>query len=89
MDFELVQPKRNGSVPHSPVSALSEDADEATIKSSSSMSKILPETDEWGFVKDRTTVPEIFMSRSAPGEHRTAEQKWVSHHDVGQKGADI
>ncbi|WVF71143.1 hypothetical protein IAT40_005940 [Kwoniella sp. CBS 6097] len=47
-------------------------------QNSSSSLRPLPETDEWGFLKDRSPVPEIFQSRSAPGDHRVIEQKWLS-----------
>ncbi|ODO08309.1 hypothetical protein L198_00032 [Cryptococcus wingfieldii CBS 7118] len=40
--------------------------------------KVTAETDEWGFLKDRSPTPEIFMSRNAPGEYRAIEGKWLS-----------
>ncbi|TYJ52193.1 hypothetical protein B9479_007208 [Cryptococcus floricola] len=40
--------------------------------------KVMAETDEWGFLKDRSPTPEIFMSRNAPGEYRAIEGKWLS-----------
>ena len=83
-DFELIQPKKTSSAPQSPMSPLSESRmSEAqtipsAISSNSISSKLLPETDEWGFVKDRSTVPDIYMSRAAPTDHRAVEQKWLN-----------
>lgn len=77
LDFELIQPKRSSPAPSSPTSLHTVDDDQTTITSSLSFGKLLPETDEWGFVKDKSMVPEIFKSRAAPGEHRAMEQKWV------------
>jgi len=77
MDFELVQPKKNVSVPSSPMSGASVDDEQMTPASSASVGRIVPDTDEWGFVKEKSTIPEIFNSRAAPGEHRATEQKWV------------
>lgn len=48
------------------------------ISGASSRSLPLPDTDEWGFLKDSSPTPEMFQSRNAPGDHRVAEQKWVS-----------
>ena len=77
MDFELVQPRKMSAGPASPLSNHTSDDERMTIKSSTSIGRSVPETDEWGFVKDVSAVPEIFMSRAAPGEHRANEQKWV------------
>ena len=91
MDFELVQPKR--TFPLSPTAintlgltspvSLCEDVDKATLASASSMNSLssratVPDTDEWGFIKEKSVTPEIFQSRSAPVDHRAAEVKWVS-----------
>jgi hypothetical protein len=38
----------------------------------------LPETDEWGFLKELSVTPEMFHSRSQASESRIAEGKWVS-----------
>ncbi|WVQ79628.1 hypothetical protein IAT38_001728 [Cryptococcus sp. DSM 104549] len=46
--------------------------------SSSSSLRPLPETDEWGFLKHQSPTPEIFQSRSAPGDHRAIEGKWLA-----------
>ncbi|OCF60866.1 hypothetical protein L486_00510 [Kwoniella mangroviensis CBS 10435] len=53
---------------------------QSTMTSQNSINSLraLPETDEWGFLKDRSPVPEIFQSRSQPGDHRAIEQKWLS-----------
>ncbi|WWD03223.1 hypothetical protein V865_001274 [Kwoniella europaea PYCC6329] len=53
---------------------------QSTMTSQNSINSLraLPETDEWGFLKDRSPVPEIFQSRSQPGDHRVIEQKWLS-----------
>ena len=93
MDFELVGPKRGFPLSPtaintlgltSPISAtLSDDADKATLASASSIHSLssraaVPDTDEWGFIKEKSVTPEIFQSRSAPVDHRAAEVKWVS-----------
>jgi hypothetical protein len=92
LDFEIVQPKRgllspdsfassNGQLdsvanPTRPGMSRSE-----TIKSdfsgASGRSLPLPETDEWGFLKDQSPTPEMFQSRNAASDHRVAEGKWV------------
>lgn len=46
--------------------------------SSAYSSRALYDTDEWGFLKEKSPTPEIFQSRSAPGNHRAIESKWVS-----------
>ncbi|ODN97903.1 hypothetical protein I350_07538 [Cryptococcus amylolentus CBS 6273] len=53
---------------------------EGSIRSGTSAGglKVMAETDEWGFLKDRSPTPEIFMSRNAPGEYRAIEGKWLS-----------
>jgi hypothetical protein len=53
--------------------------DRMTISSSNTSlaSRLLVETDEWGFLKDQSVTPEIYQSRSAAGDHRAVEQKWV------------
>ena len=71
-----------------------EDGDKATLASLSSTLSLnsraaLPDTDEWGFIKDKMVTPEIFQSRSAPGEHRTAETRWVSPGPVRGNGLTI
>lgn len=48
------------------------------LSASSARSLPLPETDEWGFIKDQSPTPEMFQSRSTASDHRAAEQKWVS-----------
>ncbi|WVQ99720.1 hypothetical protein IAU59_006862 [Kwoniella sp. CBS 9459] len=93
LNFELIQPRKPsgallspiGDVPSSPSSdghgqSASELARKGTMVSQNSSSSLrpLPETDEWGFLKDRSPVPEIFQSRSAPGDHRVIEQKWLT-----------
>lgn len=85
MDFELVQPRKMSTGPQSPMSTHSDD-ERMTVTSSLSIGRIVPDTDEWGFVKDVSTIPEIFMSRAAPGEHRANEQKWVSQLAAGRRG---
>ena len=87
MDFELVQPKAilsptsiNTLGISSPVS---DDGEKATLASASSMNSLssratVPDTDEWGFIKDKSVTPEIFQSRSAPVDHRAAETKWLA-----------
>ncbi|UOH83298.1 hypothetical protein LQV05_006023 [Cryptococcus neoformans] len=51
-----------------------------TMGSSSSAysSRALYDTDEWGFLKEKSPTPEIFQSRSAPSDHRAIESKWLS-----------
>ena len=70
MDFEIVKP------------SLDTTADNRSTmvsgSSSGSLRASLPETDEWGFLKEKSPTPEIFQSRNAPGDHRAVEQKWVS-----------
>ncbi|WVW84273.1 hypothetical protein I302_106303 [Kwoniella bestiolae CBS 10118] len=91
LDFELIQPKRqnsNGALlspiedtsPVSPVGQRPNLDRQSTMTSTNSVNSLkpLPETDEWGFLKDRSPVPEIFASRSAAGDHRAIEQKWLS-----------
>jgi len=77
MDFELVQPKKNASVPSSPMTGANTDIDRSTMNGAASNGRVVPETDEWGFLKEKSTIPEIFVSRSVPGDHRATEQKWV------------
>ncbi|WVR06760.1 hypothetical protein IAU60_003795 [Kwoniella sp. DSM 27419] len=88
LDFELIQPRKGTTLlspgalsPSSPSSdgrsPLSR-MNTLTSQNSSSSLKPLPETDEWGFLKEQSPVPEIFQSRSAPGDHRAIEQKWLS-----------
>ncbi|KAK4687838.1 hypothetical protein P7C73_g2277, partial [Tremellales sp. Uapishka_1] len=69
MDFELVQPVSASEFPRRPTLA--------SVDSSSSL-KALPETDEWGFLKDISPTPEIYRNRAAAGDHRTTEQKWLA-----------
>lgn len=97
MDFELVQPKKLSSAPQSPASLMSPsspgsmsglrgEVDRMTISSSNTSlaSRLLVETDEWGFLKDQSVTPEIYQSRSAAGDHRAVEQKWVGRPSPGQ-----
>ncbi|WRT66684.1 uncharacterized protein IL334_003644 [Kwoniella shivajii] len=91
LDFELIQPKKQSSL-LSPIEDFSPTSPGAsnvtrpeltrhstmTSQNSSSSLKPLPETDEWGFMKANSPVPEIFQSRSQPGDHRVIEQKWLS-----------
>jgi hypothetical protein len=92
--FELVQPKRSGSLlspsdvsvaSHSSASAddhsgLQRKSTLGSMLSSTSIGSRapLPETDEWGFLKDESPVPEIFQRRAAPEGHRATEQRWLS-----------
>lgn len=69
MDFELVKPTLETPTYNRTTMA--------SGSSSGSLRAPLPETDEWGFLKEKSPTPEIFQSRSAPGDHRVAEQKWV------------
>ena len=87
LDFELVQPKKltSSSAPQSPESITSPVMDkenEASLTAASSSnsvaSRFVPDTDEWGFIKEKGVTPEVFQSRAAAGDHRTKEQKWVS-----------
>jgi hypothetical protein len=92
MDFELVQPRKmslSASESLSLEDGVNESSSDAglegltAMKSQSSSGslgaglKALPETDEWGFLKEKSPTPEIFTKRSAAGDHRVAEQKWV------------
>ncbi|WWD16988.1 hypothetical protein CI109_101424 [Kwoniella shandongensis] len=103
MDFELVQPRKIGTINgllspseasldvHSSPSSIGSGSGsgpgpggelkrDATMQSFASNSSLrpLPETDEWGFLKEKSPTPEIFQSRSAPGDHRVIEGKWLS-----------
>ncbi|RXK39913.1 hypothetical protein M231_02847 [Tremella mesenterica] len=40
--------------------------------------RLRDETDEWGFLRDKSPVPEIFMNRSSPDDHRQSESKWLT-----------
>jgi hypothetical protein len=87
LDFEIVQPRRGLLSPDSPASLRLEDQERPGIKRSetsrSDMSGVsarslpLPETDEWGFLKDQSPTPEMFQSRNMGSDHRAAEGKWV------------
>lgn len=92
LDFEIVQPKRGLLSPDSFASSTGQLHDvphptrpeisrSETIKSdfsaASGRSIPLPETDEWGFLKDQSPTPEMFQSRNAASDHRAAEGKWV------------
>ncbi|WVQ77904.1 hypothetical protein IAR50_007610 [Cryptococcus sp. DSM 104548] len=92
MDFELVQPKKPLFSPTSPsfesdLTSGGGSGDEGpkavqgSIRSGTSAGgglKVMAETDEWGFLKDRSPTPEIFMSRNAASEYRAIEGKWLS-----------
>lgn len=39
--------------------------------------RTLPDTDEWGFVKEKSPTPEVFMGRAGGAGQRALEQKWV------------
>ncbi|WWC89004.1 uncharacterized protein L201_003921 [Kwoniella dendrophila CBS 6074] len=92
LDFELIQPKKqNGALlspieDNSPISPTNHSHGEErpqsimTLQTQNSVNSLrpLPETDEWGFLKDKSPVPEIFQSRSQANDHRVIEQKWLS-----------
>lgn len=44
--------------------------------------RTLPDTDEWGFVKERSPTPEVFMGRAGGAGQRALEQKWVSKSQI-------
>ncbi|KIR34313.1 rab GTPase activator [Cryptococcus deuterogattii MMRL2647] len=50
----------------------------SVCSSSAYSSRALYDTDEWGFLKEKSPTPEIFQSRNAPGDHRAIESKWLS-----------
>ena len=86
LDFEIIQPpKRSLLSPTSPSSPLLDerpgmkrsDTARSDISGVSAKSLPLPETDEWGFLKDMSPTPEIYMSRNTGSDHRVAEGKWV------------
>jgi hypothetical protein len=54
------------------------DTNKSNVSAASGRSLPLPETDEWGFLKDQSPTPEMFQSRSAANDHRVAEGKWAS-----------
>lgn len=54
------------------------DTNKSNVSAASGRSLPLPETDEWGFLKDQSPTPEMFQSRNAANDHRVAEGKWVS-----------
>jgi hypothetical protein len=78
MDFELVQPRKASFLSAELERPSLERKDTTKSDVSGSSMGHLAETDEWGFLKDVGPTPEIFQSRSAAGDHRAAEQKWVS-----------
>lgn len=82
MDFEIVQPRSITSMSASEEggngSGLERKNTLGSLASSSSL-RALPETDEWGYLKDRSPVPEIFGGRVGAGKNREGEQKWVRH----------
>ena len=87
LDFEIVQPraKRDLLSPASTTSPLLEerpgmsrsDTTRSDVSGMSAKSLPLPETDEWGFLKDSSPTPEMYMSRNMGSDHRVAEGKWV------------
>jgi len=89
LDFEIVQPrsKRGLLSPVSTTSPLHEessrpgmsrsDTTRSDVSGTSARSLPLPETDEWGFLKDSSPTPEMYMSRNMGSDHRVAEGKWV------------
>ncbi|WWC69886.1 uncharacterized protein I206_103829 [Kwoniella pini CBS 10737] len=83
LDFELIQPTLLSPIEdNSPISDMGRPPldRQSTMTSTASVNSLrpLPETDEWGFLKDRSPVPEIFASRRDGGDHRVIEQKWLS-----------
>ncbi|WWC62211.1 uncharacterized protein I303_104806 [Kwoniella dejecticola CBS 10117] len=85
LDFELIQPTSTLLSPIEDNSPISDTGRpplnrQSTMTSTASVTSLrpLPETDEWGFLKDRSPVPEIFASRRDGGDHRVIEQKWLS-----------
>jgi hypothetical protein len=87
LDFEIIQPrsKRDLLSPVSTTSPLVEerpgmsrsDTTRSDVSGMSARSLPLPETDEWGFLKDSSPTPEMYMSRNMGSDHRVAEGKWV------------
>jgi hypothetical protein len=87
LDFEIIQPrpKRDLLSPVSTTSPLLEerpgmsrsDTTRSDVSGMSARSLPLPETDEWGFLKDSSPTPEMYMSRNMGSDHRVAEGKWV------------
>jgi hypothetical protein len=87
LDFEIVQPRSKRDL-LSPVSTTNPLIDErpgmsrsdttrSDVSGISARSLPLPETDEWGFLKDSSPTPEMYMSRNMGSDHRVAEGKWV------------
>lgn len=67
-----------GVAPKGTVEHLKRKPTMGSVSSSSAYSsRTLYDTDEWGFLKEKSPTPEIFQSRNAPGDHRAIESKWV------------
>lgn len=89
LDFELVRPNNgmmapseSSSVPMSPTSpdgaGLQREPTITSTLSKASSRGPLPETDEWGFLRDQSPVPQVFQGRSSAEMTRAMEQRWLS-----------
>ncbi|KAK8864699.1 hypothetical protein IAR55_001951 [Kwoniella newhampshirensis] len=76
----------SGSFDRPELSGLKRDVTMQSFGSNGSL-RPLPDTDEWGFLKDKSPTPEIFQSRSAPGDHRVIEGKWLAIISTSLNGA--
>ncbi|GMK53934.1 hypothetical protein CspeluHIS016_0105200 [Cutaneotrichosporon spelunceum] len=95
MEFEILQPRK---VP-APVVKLNLDASDLGLLPPEELARdglvpmvpdTPPETDEWGFLRDRSPTPAIFQSRKTAGDIRYLEQKWRATISTPlSRGADI
>jgi hypothetical protein len=81
MEFEILQPRKASA----PVVKLNLDASDLGLLPPEELARdgleplvpdTPPETDEWGFLRDRSPTPAIFQSRKTAGDIRALEQKW-------------
>lgn len=85
MEFEILQPRSNLAT--APVVKLNLDSSDLGLLPPEELARdglepmapeTPPETDEWGFLRDRSPTPAIFHSRRAAGDIRSLEAKWRS-----------
>lgn len=84
MEFEILQPRSKATAP---VVKLNLDSSDLGLLPPEELARdgleplvpdTPPETDEWGFLRDRSPTPAIFHSRKTAGDIRALEQKWRS-----------
>ncbi|BEJ16396.1 hypothetical protein CspHIS471_0510010 [Cutaneotrichosporon sp. HIS471] len=95
MEFEILQPRKASA----PVVKLNLDASDLGLLPPEELARdglepvvpdTPPETDEWGFLRDRSPTPAIFQSRKTAGDIRALEQKWRTTISTPlSRGADI